>query len=415
MNIFRRVRTTSSSSADLLNTTMSISKMRFMLRAEPSPSDFRTTVVNVIWIQPLDDSDEPEDPKFAFPDEYKAVSHHEHLFALTIAANAKRDLSPRWAQRIFKISLPAKVAELYIDEDGNPTFMSKMLNVFDPSSLIQPPPKSTSRSPTSSDNPPERSLSSITKDAVISKFNPKNGTNAEAWLKIFEAECARLGIAQDRFWEVIRLFVEEGAEKWYSTMRTFHDTTAWNLWRESFIDNFGICGLSSARKAIEYKYFSGSLSDYCQNKLSLLAGFNPKMDEDTRLALIALGLPIHLQNRINLAECSTVGKLITLINTFDKPRSFSSSFASNSTPNAFASLHSRLPRTPISLSPCPYCKKLGFERNHFEKDCYTKKRDQRNSNVNKNNNVNSNNPYKSFNNLEIDEQLRQEISDEQKN
>ena len=47
-----------------------------------------------------------------------------------------------------------------------------------------------------------RSISSIVKDAVISKFDPKK-SNALAWIAILERECVRLNVEEERYWEVL--------------------------------------------------------------------------------------------------------------------------------------------------------------------------------------------------------------------
>lgn len=387
-------------------------RVKFMIRAEPSPSESKSTVPHMIWMQPLDDDD---NERFAFPDKYKSVNHHDSLFTLTPAIDAKRDLAPRWHARIFKVSLPADIAALYIDDSGNPKFMGSMLNVFNEADLLQPPrlvTPSVSSVAVSGQTTAPRSLSSIVKDAVITKFNTKNYINAEAWLNIFESECERLAITQERYWEVIRLFLEESAEKWYITTRLSSNSTAWSFWRESFLENFGTRGLAGARTAFNYRYLSGSsLSDYCQNKLSLLIGFNPRMHELDRIVHVVFGLPQSLQDRINLSEVSTVGKLLSLINTFDKPASTRSIFSSSSSSassssslssNAFSSLR---PRTP-----CGYCKKKGRDLYHFEKDCLNKIRD----NQRKVSNVKQDGPSKAIHSLDLND-LQSEVNDLLKN
>lgn len=375
-------------------------RVKFMIRAEPSPSESRTTVTHIKWMQPLDDEDQE---RFAFPEKFQALTHHETLFTNTTAAAAKRDMTPRWTTRMFKVSLAPDVAALYVDDNGNAMFRGSMLNVFDEKDLIFPPPLTSSPlAAPSTDPPPTRSLSSIVKDAVITKFNPKFNVNPEAWLQIFESECTRLNVGQDRFWETIRLFLEEGAEKWYTTTRLSCDSTSWEFWKTSFVDNFGVRGLAAARSAYSYRYINGSLSDYCQNKLSLLVSFNPKMHEIDKIAQVSLGLPLYLQDRINLNECNTLGRLLGRINSFDKPSVRTISLPSHTTSSSGAF---------SSLKPfCNYCKKKGFERRHVEKDCFIKQRDQQRNKSN----VKYDSPPKAIHNVEIDE-LVNEVLNVQKN
>lgn len=262
-------------------------KIRFTLRAEPLATDPKTTVPVVYSMQFMDD-----DNVYIFHDEHKSLIHHDRLMSIPIAMMAKKDLLPRWQTRSFKVTLPPDIASLYSDVDGNPVFLGKLLN-----QLVETSPSVSSRSSSSTETvaPAPRPLSSIVKDAVISKFGScSSASNAEVWIEIFETECRRLGIEQNCFWEVIRLFVEDAGEKWYMTTRLSSNSTSWEFWKNSFIENFGQRGLSAARSAFAYRFIGGSLSDYAQTKLNLLVSFNPKMHELDKMAHLALGLPSKL-------------------------------------------------------------------------------------------------------------------------
>ena len=159
-------------------------KVRFTLRAEPSLTDSRTTVSNLISMQFMDD-----DSTYLFPENYKALSNHDALMALPTAATAKRDLTPRWTKRSFKITLSDELAALYVDVEGNACFGGRLLDeADDAASSVRS--MSASRSNTELQTPPAtapRSLSSVLKDAVIPKFGSKSAvSNANAWIEIFE-------------------------------------------------------------------------------------------------------------------------------------------------------------------------------------------------------------------------------------
>jgi len=241
------------------------------------------------------------------------------------------------------------------------------------------------------------------KDAVIPMFGSKS-LHAESWLTMLESECRRLLVPEDRYWEVIRLFVEKSAEEWYNTTRLTTTSTSWKFWRNSFLDSFGQKGWSNARSAFSYRYISGSLSNYVQTKMNVLVSFNPKMDEFTLMAQIVCGLPIQFQERVDMTDTPTIGKLISKINSFNSfayrnivapsSKSFSTDFSS------------------LKRSPCAYCKKKGFERFHFEKDCLTKARDnQYKSNFNV---MNKQGEEEAIHNFEIND-LANEIIKESKN
>lgn len=52
-----------------------------------------------------------------------------------------------------------------------------------------------------------KSLRKLLKDSVLENFGLKPN-NANMWIEIFESECRRLEIQEDRSWEAIRLFLE---------------------------------------------------------------------------------------------------------------------------------------------------------------------------------------------------------------
>ncbi|BET03189.1 Hypothetical protein NTJ_16007 [Nesidiocoris tenuis] len=380
-------------------------KVKFTFCAEPSLANAATTVTHVISIQRLDESS-----VYIFPPELRSLHLHEKLMLLPVARAAKKDLAPRWTRRSFKCILDDDLAKLYFDEFENPIFNGILLNERGQEDS-QPHHSPTAACVTSP--APLKSLASIVKDAVVPKFGSKTYlSNAGAWLDIFESECQRLLIDENRYWEAVRLFLEESAEKWYNTTRLSSSSTAWNFWRQSFLENFGTHSLGAARSAFYFKYTSGSLSDYAQHKLYLLASYNPKMHELDRITQLALGLPRHLQDRINLAETTTLGKMLSTINSLDsiRPPQSSSTSALNPAKPALSS-------SQRSQYPCPYCKRKGYERYHFEKDCLTKVRDARytNNSANPGNkSPNYSNVNKAIHSFDL-EDLQQEIDAVQKN
>lgn len=220
---------------------------------------------------------------------------------------------------------------------------------------------------------------------------------------MIEIECLRLSVEQGRYWEAIRLFLKEAAEKWYNTTRQTTKSTSWEFWKNFFIENFEQKGLADARLAYPYRNISGSLTDYLQNTHNLLVSFNPNMYEKDKIGHIALGLLLNLQNQINFSEITCLDKLTSTINWFNilSMHSISNNLYNNTSlvsSNAFSSFRAK--------SLCPYCKKQGFERFHFEKYCFTKFEDSQRKTSN-------NNVTKAIHNLEIDD-LQNEINEIQK-
>jgi hypothetical protein len=385
-------------------------RVRFTLRAEPSLSDPKTTVPHLICMQIMDD-----DVVYAIPDEFKSLTHHEELFTLPSAIPAKRGLTPRWTRRILKITLPENIARLYADEEGNAVFRQAMLSeyvesVSSASSTLPPSPVIVRAQ---SENP--RSLSSLVKDMVLSKFGGKSQHNPEAWIDTFELECSRVGIEKNCYWQTLRPFLEDSQNKWYNTLQQTTRPTSWDVWRGSFLENFGQNSLAVARHAFIYRHIAGSISDYVQTKHNLLVSFNPLMHEKDKIIHIVLGLPFAMQNRLNLSGIGTVGKLITTINSLavTPPRSILNQSSSMHTTSPASSAFSSL----CQKSHCSYCLKKGFERSHSEKDCFTKFKDNRDKNRNQNSNVKSFSPTnveKAIHTFDLNK-LEEEINEIQKN
>lgn len=398
----------------------SATRVKFFIRAEPSAKDPKTTVINLLWMQLMD---EPGDERYAFSDDHKKLGHHDALFKLTPAIEAKKDMTTRWSSKIFRVLLQPEVAELYVDSHGNPRFGGVTLELFSPSRHLIPEPEVKAASTVAVTAPAaaleeHRSVASILKKASIVKFSPKNFVHAEPWINIFEEECTRLGLVKEQFAEGLRLFVEDTAETWYSTTRYSTTNLTWEEWRESFLDTFGSRGLAGAKAALSFKYYNGPVADYAVKKLSMLANYNPKMHELDKIVLVSVGLPQFMQDRICLRTITSVGKLLALLNTFEKvpQRSFSSntsnvaSSSSTSSPSPFDSL---------KRTPCGYCKSK-FDRIffHAEKDCQKKFRDNQRKALNANSSNSRNEPKthenKAIHNFTLEE-LQAEIANLQKN
>ena len=371
-------------------------KARFTFIAEASPTDPRTTIVCVRYLQ----FDEDElDTLYAFPDNLVGIENHDQLMKLPSAKTAKKNLNQRGKKRTVRITLPADIAALYRDDDGNPVFAGEMLDEehVNTRTTVSPVAQKVE----------EKSLKSIMKDAVIPKYgSASHNVNIEAWLNLFESECKRLKLPETEYSLALRLFLENSAEKWYESTRLTTVSTSWDFWRNSFVENFGQTGWSAARSAFAFRYISGSLSEYAQTKMNMLVSFNPKMDSLTLIAQIVCGLPLTLQERIDITEIGSVGKLMSKINSFNPlpPRNFASPSKPSTTASttAFASLKRTL---------CGYCKKKGFDRYHAEEKCFTKIRENK---FTPNINVKTN-ESKAINNIENDDlttQIMQELKNE---
>ncbi len=404
-----------------------MSKITFTFASEASPSNPKTTIIQVKLMQLS-----PDGPVFAFPKELQGIDLHAELMDTSGGKLVKNALKVRGKSRTVHITLNSEIYKKYADSDGNPVFKDVLLEEWHPprspiySSVLTPPAGSSL-----TDEPQEiepvklKPLSTIVKDMVLQKFGIRR-TNASSWLDIFESECKRLEIPPTRFWEAVRLFLEGSALDWYDSRRLTLEDADWDVWRKSFLDAFAQKGWSEARFALTFRYMSGSLSEYAIKKENLLINLHRHIDEEMKIFLIVAGLPLAVQEKLDRSEIPSVSELLRKLNALDRPDRSALSFdksnatsTSNSSSNyssfAFSSIR---PRTP-----CPYCLKKGFERLHAESNCRTKVNDLARSprlNVNKNTstfNVTPSHPKpekQAVNNLEL-EQFLNDVEEESKN
>lgn len=107
--------------------------------------------------------------------------------------------------------------ELYLDDAGSPYFNGELLEEFDIAL------KKTSICvfilphffADQSQEPPKKSLSAITNDIILEKFNEFN-RNPLTWINSLESKCDRLEIAAERNYKILRLFLENSASEWYT-------------------------------------------------------------------------------------------------------------------------------------------------------------------------------------------------------
>jgi hypothetical protein len=393
---------------------MSYRKVRFFFVSGASPIDSKSTVIMLKGIQPEDDDPEDDDNIYSFPENLQLPQHHEDLYKTAVGKSVKKSLVIRHKFANPIISLSEEMSKLYFDIEGNPTFDGLLLEPAAVRPPMQPKITATMVNPP---NPVTKSLSTILKNAVVEKFSGKN-QNANSWLENFEFECQRLDVAEDRYWEAIRLFLENSANDWYQSAKITFRNSGWETWRQSFLDSFSQKGWNECRLAYQFRYLNGFFSEYALQKLNLLVSLNKKIDEFTKIRLIVTGLPISVQERIDIAETTTVSKLLLKLNFLERSSRSSSMFSSFN--SAFSKNVTRNPLESIRPRFCSYCQKKGFPgRNHTEADCRTKQNDLERlkngqANVNKQYNFKTNAEKRTMNSTEMNESLK-EIEFEQKN
>lgn len=355
-------------------------RVKFTIYSAPDSKDSKTTVLLVYSIEVLCG---PNAGVYGFAPEHRALSNHEALCKLPVIAGIIRAMKNRGQIRRGLLKLPPDIHKLYFDENDNVLFKEDYL---EEAQQLEKPKTSTSvtQSAVSATvpvvvTPPRKTLQSILKDAVISKFNEEK-SNATIWLESFEKECSRLQVEEKDFPQGLNFFLEGTARDWYETNLILLQDTSWPSWKKEFIENFAIKGWTQPKYAINYKYIGGSISEYARKKLRLLAETNKTLPEEWRVLIVIAGLPDDISTKIKRDKASSVNALIAEINQLDKPNPKNSSLksgvkvTSKSNSSKTENLNNQLDckKFQYEFRPCRICEKAGKPgRFHPESECRT--------------------------------------------
>lgn len=356
--------------------------------------DSKTTVVKVKTIQLHGQTE-----VFQFPAARQTMEHHTKLFEHPVTKRVVNSLKTRNKYRNVNITLAENdLLEIYLDDEGNVIFNEIYLEEVQ--ACISP-------SPTSPEIPIQtKTIHSISKNFVLEKFDGKN-FNAQTWLNLFSAECQRLDVKEDKFAEVLRLFLEGTASQWHSIfLKTNSLAHPWEFWNNSFIDTFNQKSWSEIAYAYNYKYLNGSYLDFALKKRSLLLDVDPELTIKSQINLIGITLPRYVSQRLEKKNVTKIDDLMSLLRQFEpiEKASIVNTNSKHGDGRSAVSTNKLEPRQNVNKQ-CPFCESIGFpNRFHSEEVCRTKKAQK---------NKFKNEEIKVANNLQIQNAIA--LSDEGKN
>uniref|UniRef100_A0ABD2WZX6 RNA-directed DNA polymerase n=1 Tax=Trichogramma kaykai TaxID=54128 RepID=A0ABD2WZX6_9HYME len=215
---------------------------------------------------------------------------HPRLFEHSIVKGVVKSLKTRNQFRNVTFTLSKELHDEYMDEENNFVFHEYYLEESqgDVAEIAQAGKETQGKV-----------IHSIAKDMILEKFHGKN-CNAEAWMKLFVLECTRLNINENRFSEVLRLFLEGSASEWFSSfMKTNSLARDWEDWSNSFVDTFVQKSWSEIAFAYSFKYLNGSYLDFALKKINLLIDVDPELTIESQINLIVIGLPGFVRSKID--------------------------------------------------------------------------------------------------------------------
>ena len=108
----------------------------------------------------------------------------------------------------------------------------------------------------------------------------------------------------------LRLFLEGRATDWYQANRIKLPQGDWSELSASFVKVFSEKGWSKIRYAYDCRYLTGSLIEHALKKECLLLEVESKMSLVSRTNLIVLGLPWHVQDKLDRESITDTDDLI---------------------------------------------------------------------------------------------------------
>jgi len=202
------------------------------------------------------------------------------------------------------------MSKIYLDEDKNLQFNDIYLEeITEKTKIVEPSISETNQALEKLlekllDNKQSKSevqnLGTITKDFMIDKFSGRS-SNANQWMEIFNKECGRFQINDDKKKiEILKHFLECSGTEWYSCMLIKHTIESeWDTWEKNVCNTFANKEWSPIRYALAFKYQTGSLLEYALKKEKLLLEVRKSIYTGTLIDLIAFGLPNYVADKID--------------------------------------------------------------------------------------------------------------------
>lgn len=193
---------------------------------------------------------------------------------------------------------------------------------------------------------------------------------------------------------------------------------SWKDWSENFLESFADKGWQEITYALDFKYLSGSVSDYVIKKYCLLVDALPDMNEKMRTAVVVGGMPLSMSSKIDRSFVDSQGKLLSEITKWEVKAGREKRNNSNKTYDNENEKGRRDERNSGSNNnrkkrACSWCEKRGFrEKYHPENICWNNPShpDYREKLVKKNFSIRNNEGIKVSNSTELEQLFSEAVN-----
>lgn len=261
-------------------------------------SDGKTNVICITSIET------PDGRGFDVPDDLKPASKHTNIITTDVYAKVRNSLKKRHQTRRVWILLTEDLKTIYLDKCDNIQFGDQYLDEI---TEVTTPVNNNNEKNTVPEN---KNLGKIAERFLIEKFSIRT-SNVNQWILEFETECERFDILQDEEKiEILKHLLEKQCFDWYSSMLIKHTVNSgWEVWKNNFSETYGNKGWSQVKYALTYKFQAGSLLEYATKKERLLLEVNKRIDTQTMINLIVMGLPDYVIDTIDKESVKTTESL----------------------------------------------------------------------------------------------------------
>ena len=126
---------------------------------------------------------------------------------------------------------------------------------------------------------------------------------ATNWISKYDEECKKYKIkSNEEKVNGLRQYLGKTAERRYQTNLLKAEGHNWEDWKVAFLKTFKNKGWPAIWYAYNFKYFSGSFTEYAIEKKRLILEVKRKMPEDVRIHLIVIGLSIEDKTKTKSKE-----------------------------------------------------------------------------------------------------------------
>jgi len=325
---------------------------------------------------------------YNLPDECRDLNLHKILSSKQAVKSAITAIKPINGYRKIGVKLDNDLRKEYFDEDDNLCFLKipleesnvdletggYVVNKSEGEIFLLERIKELETKLNLND---EVKLHEVEKKFILDKFNKKQ--NPTDWLERFENECRRHKVnSATNMIEILRFFVSGSPKDWYEVNLIKIGLFNWFEWKKSFLTVFIDKGWSKIRVAYNYKYLGGSLIDYALAKEGLCLEVEKNATVMSRINMIAVGLPLEIQNQLDREEITTIEKLFIELRKFDdyfsKPKSRNDDKSLNKGILIKSNINvSKKNIDTKTKKPCFMCEELGWKnRYHPTNECRNK-------------------------------------------